>query len=49
MENYPDFKKLVHVNMAWSTGFIVKNIKDESMEANALQYPYFLKVCSLRK
>ena len=28
------FKKLAHVNSAWSARFVVKNIKDESTKAN---------------
>ena len=36
VENYPDFDKLVHVIQHGLQGFIVKNIKGESTEANDL-------------
>jgi len=34
--NYPDFDKLTHVIQHGLQGFIVKNIKGESTEANDL-------------
>ena len=34
VENYPEFDKLAHVIQHGLQGFIVKNIKDESTEAN---------------
>ena len=34
MENYPDFNKLARVIQHGLQGFIVKNIKGESTEAN---------------
>ena len=36
VEKYPDFEKLAHVMQRVLQGFIVKNIKDESTEANDL-------------
>jgi len=38
VENYPGFEKLAHVIQHGLLGFIVKNIKDESTEANDLSY-----------
>ena len=38
MENYPDLEKLAHVIQHGLQGFIVKNIKGESMEANDLSH-----------
>ena len=36
VENYPDFDKLAHVIQHGLQWFIVKNIEDESTEANEL-------------
>jgi len=38
VENYSDFEKLAHVIQHGLQGFIVKNIKGESTEANDLSY-----------
>ena len=38
MENYPDFEKLVHVTQHGLQGFIIKNIKGESMDANDVSH-----------
>ena len=38
VENYPEFKKLVRVIRHGLQGFIVKNIKGESTEANDLSH-----------
>ena len=38
VENYPDFEKLTHVIQRGLRGFIVKNIKGESTEANDLSH-----------
>ena len=36
VENYPDFDKLAHVIQHGLQWFIIKNIEDESTEANDL-------------
>ena len=38
MENYPDFKKLVHVIQHGLQGFISNNFEAESTEANDLSH-----------
>jgi len=38
VEKYPDVEKLVHVIKHGLQGFIVKNIKGESTEANDLSH-----------
>ena len=38
METYPDFEKLADVIQHRLQGFIVKNIKDKSNEANVLSH-----------
>jgi len=38
VENYPDLEKFAHVIQHSLQGFIVKNIEDESMEANDLSH-----------
>ena len=38
VENYSDFKELVHVIQYGLQGFIVKNIEGESTEANDLSH-----------
>ena len=38
MVNYTDCKKLPHIIEHGIQGFIVKNIEDESMEANDLSH-----------
>ena len=48
LENFPDLTKLVYVNSAWSTEFIVKNIEKKSKEANDLSHS-FVKVRMLGK
>ena len=38
VENYHDFEKLAHVIQHGLQGFIVKNVKGESTEANDLSH-----------
>ena len=38
VENYHDFEKLAHVIQHALQGFIVKNIKSESTEANGISH-----------
>jgi len=38
VENYPDFEKLTHIIQHGLQGFIVKNIKGESTDANDLSH-----------
>ena len=46
--NYTDFKKLSHLIVQGLQGFIVRNIKGESTEANDLSH-IFVEVGLLRK
>ena len=43
--NYPDFEKLAHVIQHGLQGFIVKNIKGESMAENYLRHVSWKWVC----
>jgi len=45
VENYPDFEKLKHVIQHGLQGFIVKNNKGESTEANDLSHILEKWVC----
>ena len=45
VENYPHFEKLAHVIQHGLQGFTVKNIEDESTEANELSHILKIWVC----
>ena len=47
VESYPEFEKLVHIIQHGVQGFIVKNIKGESRDANDLGQNLWKWVCGV--